>query len=274
MRCDVPVTTSYQLAAIDIDDTLLGPDTTISEENARAIARLRAAGVLVVLASGRSHANMLPYHRALGLPDGPVVSAQGAVVRASASGDVWHLSAMSSAQVHDVTTRGRALGFSVLHYTLDAIHIEAYSEWQQIDQVRNATPHVLVPDLLREPVDAITKIIWMGPVDYIARMVPDAQAALGAQVAVIPTDPNYLEFASPGTHKAAGLSALAQRLGVPQSAVLAFGDGMNDVEMLAWAGRGVAMSHARPAAKAAAAMVAPDGPHASSLARAIDLALS
>jgi Cof subfamily protein (haloacid dehalogenase superfamily) len=268
------VTTSYQLAAIDIDDTLLGPDTRVSDDNARAILRLRAAGVLVVLASGRSHANMLPYHQALGLPDGPVVSAQGAVVRDSASGEVLHLRAMTPEQVTDVTVRGRALGFSVLHYTLDAIQIEGYSEWQQIDQVRNATPHALVADLLSEPLDAITKIIWMGPVDYIARMVPEARAALGDRVAVIPTDPNYLEFAGQGVHKAVGLEALAARLGVPREAVLAFGDGLNDVEMLAWAGRGVAMSHARPEAKEAAALVAPDGPHASSLARAIDLALS
>ncbi len=264
----------YRLAAIDIDDTLLGPDAEISPENREAIARLQERGILVVLASGRSHANMLPYHRALALPDGPIVSAQGAVVRESSRGEVWHLSAMESAAVTDVTLRGRELGFSVLHYTLDAIHIDGYSEWQAIDQRRNATPHELVPDLLTGPVAAITKIIWMGSVSHIARMVPEAHRTLGHRVAVIPTDPNYLEFAAFGLNKSVGLSALATRLGIPRESVLAFGDGMNDVEMLGWAGCGIAMSHARDAAKAAARFVAPDGPHASSLARAVDLALT
>lgn len=265
---------TYTLAAIDIDDTLLGPDATISDDNRRAIRTLQEHGALVVLASGRSHANMMPYHHALDLPAGPVISAQGAVVRESATGAVWHCSAMHPDQVIAVTQEGRALGFSVLHYTLDAICIEGYSPWQQIDQERNATAHQLVPDLLQQPIDQITKIIWMGPVATIAQTVPQAQASLGERVAVIPTDPNYLEFAAPGINKAVGLSALAARLGIAQREVLAFGDGLNDVEMLAWAGRGVAMSHARDAAKSAAAMVSPDGPHASSLARAVTLALS
>jgi Cof subfamily protein (haloacid dehalogenase superfamily) len=266
--------TPFRLAAIDIDDTLLGPDTQISEANAQAIIALRAAGVLVMLASGRSHANMLPYHRALTLPRGPVLSAQGAVVRDSDDGRVWSMHAMPREHVVDVTARGRALGFSVLHYTLNDILIDARTPWQEVDQVRNATAHRLVPDLLRESLDDITKIIWMGPPPVIAATVPDAQRELGDLVAVIPTDPQYLEFAALGLNKSVGLAAVAARLGFAQSEVLAFGDGLNDVEMLAWAGRGIAMHHAKQAAKDAAAAVAPPGPHGESLARAIALALS
>jgi Cof subfamily protein (haloacid dehalogenase superfamily) len=266
--------THFRLAAVDIDDTLLGPDTSISVANARAIMRLREAGILVMLASGRSHANMLPYHRALDFPTGPVLSAQGAVVRESSDGHVWHLHAMPMEQVRDVTERGRAREFSVLHYTLDDILIEAHTKWQQVDQARNASAHRLVPDLLSEALDDVTKIIWMGPPDVIAATVPIAQRELSERVAVIPTDPQYLEFAAFGLNKSVGLAATAQRLGIAREDVLAFGDGLNDVEMLAWAGRGVAMAHAKQAAKDAAAMVAPDGPHGESLARAIDLALS
>src|SRR5215469_8421877 len=55
------------LAAIDIDDTLLGPDGLIGVENRRAVRLLRDLGCRVMLASGRRHANMLPFYDDLGL---------------------------------------------------------------------------------------------------------------------------------------------------------------------------------------------------------------
>jgi hydroxymethylpyrimidine pyrophosphatase-like HAD family hydrolase len=57
----------YRLAAIDLDDTLLGPDKRISEQNASAVQSLRNLGVMVVLASGRSYENILNFHQQLGL---------------------------------------------------------------------------------------------------------------------------------------------------------------------------------------------------------------
>ena len=51
----------YRLAAIDIDDTLTGPDKRVGPANRAAVRRLAAAGCRVVLASGRRHGNMLRY---------------------------------------------------------------------------------------------------------------------------------------------------------------------------------------------------------------------
>ena len=55
----------YRLAAIDLDGTLLAPDHTISPANARAVERLQAAGIEVVLASGRHQGTMVAFARAL-----------------------------------------------------------------------------------------------------------------------------------------------------------------------------------------------------------------
>ena len=276
MSARLPDAPRHRLAAIDIDDTLVGPDGVISAANADAIGRLVAGGTQVVLASGRSHANMLPFHRALGLPDGPVISAQGAVVQDSATGAVRFSHAISIAEVADVTRDGRARGFAVQHYRPGGIHVDMRTRWTEYDQARNSEPHVHVADLLTSgehggtPRDVV-KIIWLGEPDAITRAVAETHARYDARLAVTRTDPPYLEFSAPNVNKATALAEVAGALGVAREHVVAFGDGNNDAPMLAWAGLGVAMPHAGAAAQAAADVIGPDGDPETALARAIRL---
>jgi Cof subfamily protein (haloacid dehalogenase superfamily) len=268
----------FALAAVDIDDTLVGPDHVISAENAAAIGRLLAAGTRVVLASGRSHANMLPFHHALGLPPGPVISSQGAVVQESDTGAVRFARAMTPADVADVTRDGRARGFAVQHYRPAGIHVETRTRWTEYDQSRNSEPHRHVPDLLATDgpdgaPDDVVKIIWLGDADAIDGATPEAHARYDARLTVTRTDPPYLEFSAPNVDKSTALAAVAAELGVAQARVVAFGDGNNDAAMLAWAGVGVAMPHARPAAQAAADRIGPDGDPETALARAVAMVL-
>ncbi|HEV7994562.1 MAG TPA: Cof-type HAD-IIB family hydrolase [Gemmatimonadaceae bacterium] len=269
----------FALAAIDIDDTLVGPDGVISAENAAAVARLVAEGTRVVLASGRSHANMLPFHRALGLPPGPVISAQGAVVQDSETGAVRLAYPIPPSDVVAVTRDGRERGFTVQHYRSTGIYVETRSRWSEYDQSRNSEPHRLIPDLLAtgergEVAYDVAKIIWLGNPDVVDSATAEARARYGARLTITRTDPPYLEFSPLNVDKSTALAAVAAELGVERARVLAFGDGNNDAAMLAWAGVGVAMPHAKSAARDAADHVGPDGDPETALARAVELVLS
>jgi Cof subfamily protein (haloacid dehalogenase superfamily) len=265
----------FALAAIDIDDTLLGPDGRISAANAEAIGELRRRGAMVILASGRSHPNMLRFHHELGLGDDtPIVSAQGAVIRHVGSSAIWGERTMPAALVRAVTVEGMAHGFSVQHYRADGIYIQERSAWNAYDQSRNDTPQQLVDDLLWEGGRGVAKVIWLGAPDEIRGKTAEYTTRYRDELSVTPTDPEYLEFSDVSVDKAAGLAVVAGRLGIARERVVAFGDGYNDVPMLTWAGLGVAMSHARPAAKAASDLVAPDGDPETSLARAIALVIA
>ena len=268
----------FTVAAVDIDDTLVGPDGVVSPANAAALTRLVAEGTHVVLASGRSHANMLPFHRVLGLPPGPIISSQGAVVQESDTGAVRFAYAMAPRDVDAVTRHGRERGFAVQHYRPGGIHTETRTRWTEYDQTRNTEPHVEVPDLLTAgqggaAPDDVMKMIWLGDPESIARAVAEAHARHSARLAVLRTDPPYLEFTAANVNKATALAAVAESLGASQADVVAFGDGNNDAAMLAWAGLGVAMPHAAPSALAAADRVGPDGDPETALARAIEMAL-
>jgi Cof subfamily protein (haloacid dehalogenase superfamily) len=268
----------FALAAVDIDDTLVGPDHAVSAENAAAIRRLLAAGTRVVLASGRSHANMLPFHHALGLPPGPVISAQGAVVQDSDTGAVRFARAMTPADVAEVTREGRARGFAVQHYRPAGIHVETRTRWTEYDQTRNSEAHREVRDLLAiegpgiAP-DDVVKMIWLGDPDAVTGVTGEVTARYAARLTITRTDPPYLEFSAPNVDKSTALAAVAEEIGVARARVLAFGDGNNDAAMLAWAGLGVAMPHARPSAQAAADLIGPESDPETALARAVAMVL-
>ena len=270
--------TRFAIAAIDLDDTLVGRDGMISAANVAAVARLVAMGVRVLLASGRSHANMLPFHRQLGLSPGPIISAQGAIAQDSHSGEVWFEIAIPVAEVAEVTRDGLAHGFAVQHYRPSGIHTDRRTKWTEYDQGRNAEPHRHVDDLLRSGAsgavpDDVAKIIWLGDPGAIDAATAPAHARYEPRLVVTRTDPPYLEFSAPNVTKATALAAVARELGVAQADTLAFGDGNNDAAMLAWAGLGVAMPHASPAALTAADRIGPDGDPETALARAVAMVL-
>jgi hydroxymethylpyrimidine pyrophosphatase-like HAD family hydrolase len=135
-----------------------------------------------------------------------------------------------------------------------------------------------VPDLLatgeRDAVpDDVAKIIWLGDPDTVTAAAAPAHARYDARLTVTRTDPPYLEFSALNVNKATALAAVAAELGVAQAQVLAFGDGNNDAAMLAWAGLGVAMPHARASAREAADRIGPDGDPETALARAMAVVL-
>jgi HAD superfamily hydrolase (TIGR01484 family) len=86
-----------------------------------------------------------------------------------------------------------------------------------------------------------------------AQMAEAAEAVLGDEVAVTySSGDGLIEIAAAGVTKATGLAGVAEQLGVAAADVVAFGDMPNDVSMLSWAGHGVAMANAHPAAIAVA----------------------
>ena len=194
-------------------------------------------------------------------------------MRPAAGGVPWLEQSMAPELAAQVTRDGLARGLTVQHYRGDEILVQQPSRWSDRDEALNDTPQIRVSDLLADGAAGVVKIIWLGDPAHIATLGPDRAAAYHGAASVTITEPAYLEFSDVETSKAGGLAVVAERLGVTRAQVLAFGDGNNDVPMLAWAGLGVAMDHAKPAAQRAARLVAPLGDPETSLARAVRLVL-
>src|SRR5688572_5053814 len=134
----------YRLAAVDLDDTLLGPNKIISTANAEAIQRLRAAGVTVALASGRRHEYMVRFHRQLGL-QGIIVSCNGAQVRDAETDEVFHEMLLPAERAARVIEAGNALGLTQNYYHTDgAVYVREKTPWSDLYERRTGTEVVAV----------------------------------------------------------------------------------------------------------------------------------
>jgi len=261
----------FKLAAIDIDQTLVGPDKRIGAENRRAVRALQDLGCRVVLASGRRHDNMLPFQRELGLDDF-IVSTQGAMARHPKKSRPLHEATLAPRDVAELLAEGQRRELTVMHWSRRGVVVNELSRWvnHYVEDCRDPVSVKNVQGLAGERAE---KIVWGAAPQLIASLAPAIRGRFHGRFEITITDDFFLEFTSTQATKAAGVAAVADHYGIEPAQVLTFGDGNNDVSMLAWAGTGVAMSHARPAAKAAARLVAPAGDPESSLARAVKAVL-
>ncbi len=261
----------YRLAVFDMDGTLLGPDRTLSAENVAGLRRLRDMGVNVVIASGRHESNITEFEHQFGF-QGWIISAGGAVVSHTETGEVLYEKDVPHEIALDLFQRTRGQDIGVIGYHHTGIFCDAPSKWIDLYTGRtHQVPTANIPELIS---DGLQKLIWTTDPARISRFNAELTKEFQGRLYVVSTEHEMLEFLHPETNKALATQALCAKLGIAREAVLAFGDGNNDVPLLAWAGMSVAMAHGRESAHRAAKQVSPPGPPETAIARALALLLS
>ncbi|MBV8376526.1 MAG: HAD family hydrolase, partial [Verrucomicrobia bacterium] len=245
----------------------------ISEQNAAAVGRLNENGARVIIASGRRHQNSIRFQRQLGLT-GPIIACQGGLIRDGESGNVIEAHFLPQAVASEIVDEAEKKGVQAIYYHLDHLYVpERNDRWIDLYESRVGERAETLPDLRQLDGRRALKIVWYGDPVVLQGIRPAIAAQYHGKVDVLSTESENLEFMPRGINKAAALEKVAREFGVPREQTLAFGDGENDVQMLEWAGMGVAMSHGNAAAIAAARMVSPPGPPETAFARAVEVLL-
>ncbi|MCX6398510.1 MAG: HAD family hydrolase [Propionibacteriales bacterium] len=246
-----------RLVALDIDGTLLKwvEGLGMSHEEVTpavhdAVQAVLDAGAHVVLSSGRSAANMVTVADQLDLHGHGdriwIVASNGAVVLRYPPIEV----------VHEVTFDARAAVAAVLKEHPDAlVAVEERGVGYRVSapfpdgELGGTTSVALVEDMVAEPV---SRVIIRDP-----QATAEDFVQLASRLGLHGTDyvvgwTAWLDLAPVGVSKASGLEYVAGQLGIDRADVLAIGDGRNDIEMLEWSGRGVAMGQSVDEVKAVA----------------------
>jgi HAD superfamily hydrolase (TIGR01484 family) len=262
-----------RLLALDIDGTLLswieGQGTTYEEVPPAvrdAVRRAHDAGAHVVLASGRSPHGMVVVADLLDLPgtdpddDGDplwVVASNGAVVFRYPPLEV----------VHEETFDARPAVEAILReHPSVLVAVEERGVGYRVNRpfpVGELSGDMVITEVADLVADRVSRVIIRDP-ESTAEDFLDLARRLGLHgTDYVVGWTAWLDLAPVGVSKASGLAHVAAELGIDAADVLAIGDGRNDIEMLRWAGRGVAMGQAveevREAADAVTASVYDDG---------------
>jgi Cof subfamily protein (haloacid dehalogenase superfamily) len=241
----------YRLIACDLDGTLVGPDLAIAPRDAEALDRARALGCEVAIATGRMLVSAETYCRALAIRP-PVIGYNGAWTRCHHSGLELDHSPIPADWAQEAIAALEAAGLHVNLYLDDAVQIVNRS-----------------PEADAYLAHARVEARWLNRWDDVAERPPTKILAIGAPErleavhrALAPrfegrlwftrSMPTFLELTRHGVDKGVALARLAAHLGIAREHVVAVGDGLNDAEMIAWAGLGVAMGGASDALKAKA----------------------
>ncbi|MCD6640889.1 MAG: Cof-type HAD-IIB family hydrolase [Nocardioides sp.] len=248
-----------RLVALDIDGTLLkwvdgqAEDyETIPPRVHDAVHRARAAGAHIVLASGRSPHGMTRIADLLGLPhngDGQlwVVASNGAVLFRYPPMEVVHEETFDAAPaVREVLEHHPDALVAIEERGVGGYRVNRVFPEGEISGEQIITD---VDDIIGEPV---SRVIIRDPNSTAEEFMAlaDKLGLHGTEYVVGWTA--WLDIAPAGVSKASGLEHVCADLGLEAADVLAIGDGRNDIEMLRWAGRGVAMGQAVDEVKAAA----------------------
>ncbi len=235
-----------RLVALDIDGTLVDHDEQMTPAVAAAVLGARDAGAHIVLATGRSVHGIGRISTMLRLESGHCIASNGAItftyppveITSSVTFDPEPAVRMVLERVPDALVAVEVIGRG---YRANGVFPEG--------EITGEMWIESVEDLVREPV---TRVIIRDP-----QSSADDFVAMGEQVGLHGINyfvgyTAWLDLAPEGVSKASALADVAAVLGVAQADVLAIGDGRNDVEMLRWAGRGVAMGQAPDEVKAVA----------------------
>jgi len=246
---------SIRLLAIDIDGTLLDPNFQISAANLAALRRAHAAGVEIVLGTGRRHAFAMPIAEELGF-DLWLISSNGAVTKSS-QGEPFHRDLLPVATARRLIAQMDAFrGNLVVTFDKEAKGALVLERMDQLTQSiqrwleKNEQFLEFVIPVERALVTDPIQVMFCGTVARMREALDQlAEAEVAPHITVLRTQYDHrdlciVDVLNQGCSKGHALERWATHRGFQRAEVMAIGDNYNDLEMLAFAGLPVLMGNA------------------------------
>jgi Cof subfamily protein (haloacid dehalogenase superfamily) len=252
----------FEVGAFDLDGTVLRRDLKITRRTRAAVDALRERGMRLVVATGRRFEDAREHAGRLGLADGdPLICYGGSMIRRmNGSETLLHFRLQ------------RSLSVEVLEWAAERdLHARVFVDGGIITSPdttaslghlrRSGEPGVSVvnspADWLRNGGEEPTKLVLVDRPEAVESWLEEAQAAFAGRLFVTRSLPHYVEVGGLEGTKSRALRFLLGRWGVDPARTIAFGDADNDIDMLRFAGHGVAVGGMTEEVREAADAVAP-----------------
>jgi Cof subfamily protein (haloacid dehalogenase superfamily) len=238
----------YKMICLDIDGTLLNSKHKISQKTKEVIERVaNEKQIPVILVSARMPKGILFLQEELNI-NGPIICYSGALVVDEELNTLANFG-ISILDVRQVYNFVKEIGVHMSLYKDDEWYIEEIDEWaKQESEITNINPTIICfTDLFN---------LWeqgkLGPNKILCMSEPNKIKALDVLIKsyhsnnlnIYPSKPTYLEIMPNNVSKTSAIEILMHRFNIEKSEIIAIGDNYNDIDMIQFAGIGIAMGNA------------------------------
>ena len=230
----------------DIDGTLVKrPNDRVSGRLKAAVAKVTGMGIPFSLSTGRMRRSAWKVHREIGA-NATMICYQGAMAVDAETNTLLRHERLDESTAFAAIEFFKDRGLDIRVYVDDDVFVSHQNEEDFDYAQRNSATLVKVDDLFplaeREP----TVVLGMCAPSEMVEHVDDIARLLGSAAEVTHSLPHFCEVGSPRAGKVRALRWLAERYELEPSDYVAFGDGLGDLEMIRWAGRGYSVGDAHP----------------------------
>lgn len=230
----------YKMIVLDMDDTLLTDNHTISEENKEMIFKAQEMGVYVVLASGRPTSAMIEYAKELqcDINNSYMISFNGSTITDLKENKVLFEHSLTKEQIHSIYDFSQENNTHIITYLDGKIISERNSEYIDLESTITGLELVIVPSFKDAVTTSAVKCLLLEEPSYLKTVEPLLKIAM-PELSVCMSKPFFLEAAPNGVDKGAALQIIAEKLNIQPSEIIAIGNAGNDLTMVQYAGLGV-----------------------------------
>lgn len=237
-----------KLIAMDLDDTLLRHDLTISDRTIRTLKRASEQGITLVLASGRAPHAMYRFAEIIGIDKKKsfIISNNGSQIITSDTKEVLREYFIPQDVAIEAFRLVVDAGLSCHIYEEGIIHVSKETEFSDRDHQLSGLQPVIPEDyeaLIRK---GVYKLVIPGDPEFIVPIEAELKVIFKDRATIFVSKPYFLEILPLNAGKGEALKEVAEdMLGLTSDDVMAFGDSMNDESMIRYAGHGTAMVNSR-----------------------------
>ena len=245
----------YKLIAIDMDGTLLREDKSVSERTKNAIKLAKEKGVYVVIATGRPIDGVSRYLEELDMlgENDYVLSYNGGLVLKTKSREVVSKTVLTGSDLHYLHNLSKELGVNIHAFSeVHGLITPKNSKYTEVEANINGIKIAINDYSDIEDDHSIIKVMMIDEPEVLQKAIDNLPKEVYEKYTVVRSAPFFLEFLNKKVNKGTGVELLAKHLNIKQEEIMTFGDAGNDLDMIVYAGMGVAMANAFDEVKEAA----------------------
>ena len=241
----------YKLVAIDLDGTLVTDDKKLTKKTIETIKEASEKGVKIMISSGRAFYRLEKFVDELGLrkEDQCTICFNGGMIVDNISKEILYSKNLEEEEVKELIQLGRSLKLPIMIYGKDTHYVEKVPEVVQENKKNLKGMHLKVVNFdelnFNEKQNHIYKVCFIDKPETIVEKRKEISKEMMQKYEITSSVPEYLEIVKKGIKKSEAIKFVMEKYAIKQDEVMAIGDGENDVEMLSFAGLGIAMENAR-----------------------------